>query len=357
MNRTLLGWTGIVMALAVTGCGGGAKRAGGGPPPGMAMNVKAEAARVEAVEETVALVASLSANEAIEVSSEIAGTISAIHFEEGQAVEAGHVLFELDASKLAATVAEAESAFSLAQLNRRRAEDMLAKSTISQQEFDQALATHQSAEAALTRVRQLREDAAIKAPFEGLVGARYVSLGQVVNPGAKLATLSDVHPMKAEFHVPERFAGQLTAGMKVALRVTAYPDAAFEGTVYFIDPILDPANRTVLVKATIPNEDRRLRPGMFGNLNLILSVKERAVTVPESAINFNGDQPFVFTMTPEGTAQIQPVQTGLRVGGRTEITGGLSGGELVIFEGTQKIGPGSPVKNTLAPSGETSATP
>lgn len=340
---------GLVLVVAVSAQGCGKKQKGpGGPPPGTAMKVRAEAARVGPLEETITLVASVYANEAIEVKSEVEGTVASIEFQEGQAVKKGAVLAKLDTRKLEAAVEQAEANFRLTELNRERADLMLKNNTIAQQEYDQATSSYQANKANLDLVRQQMKDAKITAPFDGLTGARLVSPGQVISRNTTLTTLVDIEPVKVEFRVPERYLGQLTPGQTIAFHVPAYPGETFRGQVYFVAPQVDEATRTVLVKATQDNADGRLRPGMFGNLDLILSVRSEAVTVPESALLRDGDTTFLYTISPEGAATMVPVKLGLRQPGRVEILEGLSGGEPVIYEGTQKIGPGAPVTNTLA---------
>ncbi len=354
MTASTIARLSIILALAATtGCG--QKQKGpGGPPPGTAMKVRAEQTRVGPVDITLSLVASVSANESIEVKSEMDGIIDEVKFREGQPVKKGELLLTLDAQKLDAAEAQAEANFRLAQLTQERADLMLKNNTIAQQEYDQATSTFQANKANLDLVRQQRKDAKISAPFDGITGARMVSPGQVISRNTTITTLVDVTPVKVEIRVPERFLGQLKIGQSIAFRVPAYPEEVFRGEVYFIDPQVDVATRTVLVKATQPNEDGRLRPGMFGNLDLVLQVREQAITIPESALLRDGDAAFVYIISPEQQAQMVPVTLGTRLPGRLEITQGLSGGEWVIYEGTQKIGPGAPVTNTVAAA---SATP
>lgn len=340
-------WLLMGMGLAFSAVGCGQQKGHGGPPPGTAMRVRAEPARVEPLEERISLVASISANEAIEVKSEVEGALDSIHFQEGQAVKKGDVLARLDTRKLEAAAEQAEASFRLAEVNRDRADAMLKNSTISQQEYDQATSTYQASKAQLDLMRQQLKDAKIVAPFEGFAGARLVSPGQVISRNTTLTTLVDIHPVKVEFRVPERFLGQLKSGQSIAFRVPAYPDETFRGEVFFVAPQVDEASRTVLVKATQDNTDGRLRPGMYGNLDLILRVRPQAITVPESALLRDGDTVFLYTISAEGSAALTPVKLGLRQPGRVEIVEGLRGGEPVIFEGTQKIGPGAPVTNTV----------
>ena len=148
--------------------------------------------------------------------------------------------------------------------------------------------------------------------------------------------------MKVEFSVPERFLGQVAGGQAIEVQLAAYPGEQFHGTVYFIDPRVSLETRTVPVKAHLPNPDGRLRAGMFANLDLVLQVRKRAVVIPESALLLEGNQASVFVVT-DGKAQPRPVSPGVRLAGALEIREGLLAGEVVIIEGTQKLGPGSPV--------------
>lgn len=349
MNKRMMMIAGALapLALVLAGCGGG-KDGGGGPPPGYKSRVKAETARVEPLQERFPLVASIAPFRGIIVQSEIDGTVESIGFEEGQRVTKGQLLYKLDTRKLEASLAEAEANFKLAEQNRDRAVAMFEQRTISAQEYDQTLSAYEGRKATLDLMRQQLKDSEIRAPFEGLTGARLVSPGQVITKSTPLTTLLDIDPVKVDFRVPERLLSQVRTGQQIVFRVAAYPGEEFRGEVYFIDPEVDAETRTVLVKALHANEDGRLRPGMFGNLELVLRVREQAVTVPESALIRDGDSVMLYIIDGEGNAQPVPVDVGTRLPGRVEILKGLQGGEQVIFEGTQKIGPGAPVVNSLA---------
>jgi membrane fusion protein (multidrug efflux system) len=330
------------LVLAVAGCGG-QPGGHGGPPGGMRVNVRATPAALQPVEEKISLVASISANESIEVKSEVDGTVVGIHFEEGQPVKKGQLLVQLDEEKLKASVAEAEANFTLAASNRERSETMLGDRTISKQEYDQATSSYEARRATLELMKRQWRDTRILAPFSGIAGARLVSPGQVISRSTSLTSLVDIHPVKIELRVPERFLGRLLIGQTIEFRVAAYPGETFRGEVYFIDPQVDLTTRTVLVKATHPNDEGRLHPGMFGNLDLILRVKDSAVVIPESALVQQGDQASVYIIDASNLAQQVAVKIGTRLAGQLEVLEGLKGGEQVIYEGLQKIGPGAPV--------------
>ncbi len=333
----------ILFALALVALPGCAKKSaemGGG---GFAIPVRTATATKQALEEKISLVATLSANEALDVQSRFEGAIAKIDFEEGAAVKQGDPLFDLDTGKLEATLAEAEANLKLMKITRDRADNMLKNQTISQQEYDQATMNYDASRAAVDLARQRMKDAHIVAEFDGMVGARMVSVGQVITPQTVLTHLVDMDPIKVEFRVPERFLRELQVGQAVEFRVAAYPDRTFKGAVYFIDPQVDLTLRTVLVKARSPNGDHLLRPGMFGNLDLITHIRDAAVVVPETAIFMQGDQAMLYQVDAEGKAQLVNVVLGVRQAGNVEVSSGLEGGETVIVEGIQKIRPGAPV--------------
>lgn len=310
----------------------------------MAVPVRVAEARRQPLEERVSLVATVAANEAVEVQSEVDGMIEEIGFTEGQRVRKGQALFRLDARKLAASVAQAEANFRLAEANHRRAQSLLEDKTISQQEFDQIAAAYDAQRATLELMRRQRDDTVLIASFDGVMSARRVSAGQVIAKGAVLGTLVDLDEVKAEFRAPERFLSQIAVGQKVSLRVEAFPQETFGGEVYFVDPRVEETTRTVLMKAALPNPDLKLRPGMFGNLDLILRVKEEAVVVPETALLTQSGRVHLFVVDAEEAAQLRPVEVGLRRAGQAEILRGVAAGERVVVEGHQKLAPGLKVQ-------------
>lgn len=346
-NSTLPRCAGMATVAAVAtmlfaGCGG--------PPPGRgAMSVPVEAVQVShaPIEDRISLVATISANESVEVRSEIDGTVEAVAFDEGQPVEAGQLLIQLDQRKLAAQVAEAQASFSLAEANQARAESLFKNRTISQQEFDQARSSFDVRKAALELVQQQMKDTRILAPFQGITRSRLVSPGQVIGRNAPLTSVVDITPVKIDFHVPERYLGELSVGQTITFRVPAYPDTDFRGDVYFIDPQVDETTRTLLVKALQPNSDGRLRPGMFGNLDLILRVKDDALLLPEKCLVLQGEHKYIYRIAAESKAERIEVKTGVRTDGMVEITSGITVGDTIIIEGLQKVQPGATVSTNV----------
>lgn len=329
---------GASAALGIAGCSGG-----GGPGGGFAVQVVVEKAAQDSISETIPLVGTLAANEAIEIKSEVDGKVESIRFREGQRVVKDQILFVIEGTKLAAHVGQAEAEFKFSEANLKRSEALVKNLTISKQEYDQALSRYESDKAELDLMRQSLREATVRAPFNGTVGARVVSPGQVIAKGDKLTTLIDASVVKAEFNVPERYAGQLKKGLTVSAKVAPYPNTHFKGEVYFVSPEIDPNTRTVLVKAKIPNKDGKLSPGLFANVDLRLAEIENAIVVPESALMKQADQVQLYVVGPENKADLRNVKTGVRMEGRVQIVEGVQAGEAVISEGNQKIGPGVPV--------------
>lgn len=332
---------------------GAAAAKGGGGGGGMSFQVVAIEARRQPVAEVVSLVATVTANESVEIKSETDGVVQTIGFSEGQSVEAGALLVALDQTKFQTSLQESEASLELSRANFDRAQQMFRDKLIAQQEFDQAAATFRVNQSAVELRRRLLKDARIVAPFAGTTGARQISPGQVISRNTPLTTLVDLSVIKVELNLPERFLGQVRTGQKVDFRVDAYPQDRFSGEVYFISPQLDPGTRTALVKARVANPEARLRGGMLAQLDLSVRLRESALVIPEPSIIASGDTNLIFVVSPQNQAVMRPVRLGLRLAGKAEVLSGLEPGEKVVVEGVKKIFPGAPLKL----SGPESAAP
>jgi membrane fusion protein (multidrug efflux system) len=182
----------------------------------------------------------------------------------------------------------------------------------------------------------------MRASFPGVAGLRQVSEGQYVAAGTDIARLEKIDQLKLDFRIPESYIGKLKAGQPVTVLVDAYPDRRFAGSVYAIEPGVDDQTRTIMLRARVANAELRLRPGMFARVQVQLGVREKAVWIPEAAIVPRGQDSYVYRVAAS-KAELVKVQTGSRRVGEVEIVKGLAGGDLVVTEGTQKIGPGSAV--------------
>ena len=349
--------TELLVAFAICFAAGCKKEGAAGPGKMPPPQVVVAEARTERVEETLSRVANIQANEMVVLQSETDGVVQEILFEEGQQVEKGALLVRLDETKLAASLAQAEANFKLSEANFARSKELYDGRLISQQEFDQAAAIYQANQANLDLTRRQLKDTRIYAPFEGVVSSRQVSPGQIINKNTILTWLIDLDPVKVEFHVPERFLGQVKVKQPIDVKVVAFPADEFKGEVFFVSPFVDPTNRTALVKAYIPNPKAKLKPGMYGDLDLTLVVRERSTVIPEAAITqiLTNSQAMVMAVDQSGNAQMQKITVGVRLVGSVEVLEGLKPGDKVIVEGLQKVVPGAPVR--IAPeSGAAAAT-
>jgi membrane fusion protein (multidrug efflux system) len=306
--------------------------------------VAVEAAKVIAapLSEQVTAIGTLLSDEAVTVSSEIPGRLKEIHFKEGEPVEKGAPLFTLDDSVYRAQLADAEAKLKLAEQTHQRTTQLFKNKYATAQSADEATSNLAVSTATVELARVQLEKTRIAAPFSGIVGLRHVSVGEYITSGQALVNLEAIDPVKADFRVPERFLPAIRVGQAIRIKVDAYPDETFEGKVYAIDPRLDVAGRSLLVRALLPNKDQRLRPGLFARVTVLLQLKEDALSVPEQAIVPQGDSQYVFRII-NGKAALTKVVIGTRREGRVEIVDGLSAGDEVVTAGQLKIRDGSAV--------------
>ena len=297
------------------------------------------------------------ANEAVEIRPQVSESIRAIRFEEGQRVEAGQVLVELHDAEARADVAAARATLVDLENQERRNRDLFEKRTVSAAGLDQIVAQRDAARAALEATQARLAYSLVRAPFAGRVGLRNVSLGSLVTPETVITTLDDTDVIKLDFDVSETALARLDVGLPVEAHSAAWRDEAFRGRVESIDTRVDPVSRTVTVRARIPNEAGRLRPGMFLTVTL-LREDVTALVVPEQAIVPEQSRQFVFVVDGEQRVEKREVRTGRRRPGQVEILEGLQEGDLLVAEGTQKVRPGASVEvvGEIEPGGRTART-
>ena len=208
--------------------------------------------------------------------------------------------------------------------------------------MERAEATARSAQAEYDLQRIRLERTTVRAPFAGVVGQRYVSVGDYVTTSTRLASLHTVNPQRAAFQVPERFARLLRPGQEVTFRVAAIPGHDFSGTVDFVDPVVQLPGRTILVKARVPNSERLLQPGMFIEAHLVTAVRPKAIVIPEDAVVPVQGSTLVWVVK-DGKVAPQPVGLGVRTPGFVEVTSGVEVGTQVVVGGLELLAPGAPV--------------
>jgi membrane fusion protein (multidrug efflux system) len=355
--RTIVTVASVAFALV---CGGWAiyESKHDGPPAGQAGGFQG-GARVQPVIQVITAPASerrlavgleaigtAGSNEAVSVSSKTTNIVTAIRFSDGQPVRAGQVLVELDRSTAEADLAAASAAFEESRSQWNRSRELLATQALSRAQHEQLEATMKANEARLAAAQARLSDTYIRAPFSGNVGLRRVSLGALISPGTIITTLDDISSIKVDFAVPEGQVGAVKNGQTVVARTTAYPGRQFTGRVLSVDSRVDPATRSVIVRAALPNRDGALKPGMF--LTVDLSQDERpALVIPEEALVPEQARQFVYVMQGNSVAK-REVSLGRRQPGFVEITAGLGAGDRVVVEGTLKLRDGAEVREAEA---------
>jgi membrane fusion protein (multidrug efflux system) len=340
----------LVLAVSLAAIGGWRRFVAGPPaaaPPSAAMvlpPVPVFTAEVwaESIDDVIDAVGTLLADESVVIRPEVQGRVKVIRFTEGKPVKAGEVLIELEPDEYRATLAQSLAQQELDQANFARMKAMLDRGHVSAQEYDEALSKLKYSNALVERDRVLLQKTVLRAPFDGIVGIRQVSIGEYIDKGKALVNLEALDPVKLDFKVPEKYAGTVTKGLTLTAEVAAYPGRAFRGEVYAVDPRLEEESRTLRVRARLPNRDQALRPGMFARVNLALGAARRALFVPESALVVKGSSASVFRVV-SGTAVATPVAIGARYKGKVEIVQGLAEGDSVVTEGQVKLRDGSQV--------------
>ena len=284
-----------------------------------------------------------SANEAIEIRPEITAALTEVNFEEGQMVEAGMVLARLENVEPLADLAAARANLVDSESQYRRSRELFKSQAVSESALQQLEAQREADRAAVAAAEARVADTVIKAPFSGRLGLRRVSVGSLVSPSTVITTLDDTRFIKLDFAIPEIFISRIEKGLVIRARSAAWKGVEFIGTVSSIDSRVDPVSRTVTVRSIIPNEEGRLRAGMFLTVSL-LKESVIALMVPEQALVPERSLQFVFVVGKDDIVEQRLVAAGRRRPGEVEILDGLDEGERVIVEGTQKVRNGQPVR-------------
>lgn len=326
-------------------------RPGGGPAGGgFAVPVEAIKVTVETAQRETLAIGTFRSYESVIIRPEVTGRVAELSFREGEKVTRGQVMVRLDDSVEKATLAQAEARLNLAKSNFNRAQTLVARDVGTVKALDEARAGLLSAEADITLAKARLEKLSIAAPFDGIAGLRKVSIGTYLSPGTDIVNLEQIDPLKIDFRVPENFLPSVKDGATIAVTVDAFPGRSFAGRIYAIDPLIDQAGRSIVVRARIDNPGDILRPGLFARVTLTLAVRDNAIFVPEQSIIPIGDKAFVYRVV-DGKIANTPVKLGLRRNARVEVLEGLSPGDLVVTAGQLKVQDGRAVTVVPAPSG------
>jgi len=312
-------------------------------PGSTAPSVVVDQAQVKSFPLSAEALGNARANESVDIRPKITATLTEILFDEGQEVEAGEVLVKLDNLEQVADLAAAQAALVDTEASYKRSSELFRTNVVAKSQLLQDEAKKIADEAMVSVAQKRLADTVVRAPFAGRIGLRRVSIGSLLGPGTIITTIDDTHVIKIDFDLPEIYLSRLEPGLKVIAHSAAYPDYDFTGEVSSVDTRVDPVSRTIRVRSVMQNDDGHLRPGMFLTVNLLNDTVE-ALIIPERALIPERSVQYVFVVGDDQLAEKRTVEIGRRRPGEVEILSGLSAGENVIVDGTQKARDGRAVK-------------
>lgn len=280
-------------------------------------------------------------DEEVDLSFETSGKIVGINFTEGTRVKKGDLLAKINDRPLQAQLQKLMAQKKLSQEKEFRQRSLLEKDAISQESYDQIVTELQTIEADINLIKARISETELRAPFDGIIGVRYLSEGSYANPSTKIARLVKISPIKLDFSISERFANQVNIGYPVTFTLEG-TNQVYEASVYAVDPRLNEDTRTITIRALYPNKNEELKPGRFAPVTLQLSKIDNTISIPSEAITPEMDGEMVYVYR-KGKALVSRVSTGLRTESMVQITEGLKFGDTLITTGVLQLRQGLPV--------------
>ena len=290
-------------------------------------------------------VGSLEADESVRVRSTVSGHVVAIPAREGNRVEQGEELVHIDPEIYELEKQRAEAIHAERESNYRRTARLFESRHVSEADYTAARSAMLSAEADLALARRRLADTKVRAPIAGILGRRHTSLGDYADSGTVLFELVKSDRLRLDFSLPERYLGSAQPGQTVRITTRSRPDEVFEGTVYFVDPILEFATRTVRIRAYIDNSRNLLRHNLFVRVELLVDEIANAVVIPEEALVSDLSGFSVFVVDEERVARRREIRIGRRDDGVIEVPEGLEAGERIVRTGHQRLFAGTRIRD------------
>ena len=312
---------------------------------------------------TLDAVGSVRAVNGADLAAEVSGIVGAVNFESGADVERGAVLVQLRADDDIAKLRALEAAAKLADITLARDQKQLASKAVSQATVDNDVAALDAAKAQVEQQQAVVDKKTIRAPFAGHLGIRQIDIGQYLNPGAMVVSLQQLDPLYIDFNLPEQTLTQIVPNQKVAVKVTAFPSASFEGEITSINSRVDEATRNIQVRATVKNPDRKLLPGMFASVSIDVGAPQKFVTLPQTAVTYNPYGNTVYVVDSSDPAKLVAKQAFVTVGAtrgdQVAILSGVKEGDEVVTSGQIKLRNGMPIKinNEIQPKNDANPKP
>ncbi|MBI2962617.1 MAG: efflux RND transporter periplasmic adaptor subunit [Deltaproteobacteria bacterium] len=327
LARRRAGWVaGLAVAAIAASCGRSEQRE---PAASAVVTVRIEEVRTSPVPDSYEAAGTIRSRRTSVLSSRIVARVLAVHVREGDSVERGRSLVELDARDVTAELRKAEAGLHVAEATYRRYGSLLERGSASRQEFEEVEARYRAAQADAAAARAAASYARIRSPIDGVVAAKTVEIGSLAAPGVPLLTIEDDSAYRLEVPVEESRLAAIRPGQAVEAAVDAL-GADLSGRVAEIVPAADARSRTFVVKIDLP-ADPRLRSGMFGRARFA-GAPTTALTVPSSAVVERGPLTALYAVDAGDTARLRLVRLGRRFDERVEVLSGLEAGERVIAE-------------------------
>lgn len=279
----------------------------------------------------------LSADESVTLSTTVTEIVAEINFQDGEQVEAGQLLIQLEDGEEQALLRASQALREERRNASNRSSQLQERNLAARADVEDSQSRLRQAEADIQAIEAQLANYQIKAPFSGRVGFRNISVGALVTPGMNLVTLDKLDVMKLDFSVPEVFLGRLSPSLMLNATTAAYPDGIFSGEIATIGTRVDPVTRSINVRAELDNANGRLRPGMLMEVVVQQHVRD-TIVIPEAAIEPSGDRHFVMLIEQGDDATRltrREIVIGERRNGEVEILEGLSAGDLIVVHGLQ----------------------
>jgi membrane fusion protein (multidrug efflux system) len=286
-------------------------------------------------------IGSLRPDEETDLSFETSGKIVNINFTEGTKVRKGDLLAKINDKPLQAQLQKLQAQRKLVEEKEFRQRSLLDRDAISRESYDQIATELQTIQADINLIKARISETELRAPFDGVIGVRYLSEGSYVNPSTKIARLIKMSPIKLDFSIPERYSNEVTIGYPVSFTIEGR-DQEYKAVVYAVDPRIVENTRSIIIRAIYPNKNEELKAGHFASVTLLLSKLENTISIPSESVipEMDGEMVYVFR---NGKAVSSKITTGLRTESMVQVTNGLKFGDTLLTSGILQLRQNLPV--------------
>lgn len=309
-------------------------------PPQFPTPVDTDSVQILNWQPEINTIGTLNAMQGIVVKAETSGRITQIFFESGKYIEAGSPLVQVYPDTLQAQLAADLANLKLSKLEYSREKELFEKGVGTRSALDTARAKMDANEAQVEQTQAALDQTLIRAPFSGRLGLGLVELGDFISPGDSIVNLQNLDPMRVDFRIPEVYLSQLALDQTVVVTARSFPNEKFVGKVYAFESVIDPDTRSLAIRATLPNQNHKLLPGIFVHVSLQLSQPEPMITVPQTAVVYDEEGDYVYRVV-DNHAIKTVVKLGPMYEERIAILEGLHKGDIVVAAGQLKISDGA----------------